>query len=70
MTAITVRGISRCKIYVKLQFWRSRRRRRAGAIAEIYATDCLFYEAEEKIVGRDALNAKIGSILEEAPIRV
>jgi len=26
----------------------------AEAIAEIYATDCTFYEAEEKIVGRDA----------------
>ncbi len=39
----------------------------AEAIAEIYATDCTFYEAEGKIVGRDALNAKIGSILEEAP---
>ena len=39
----------------------------AEAIAEIYATDCTFYEAEGKIVGHNALNAKIGSILEEAP---
>jgi hypothetical protein len=33
--------------------------RRAVAIAEIYTADCTFFEAEERIVGRDALNAKI-----------
>ena len=40
---------------------------RAVVIAEIYTADCTFYEAEERIVGRDPLNAKIDSILQEAP---
>jgi len=40
---------------------------RAVVIAEIYTADCTFYEAEEQIVGRDPLNAKIDSILREAP---
>jgi len=29
--------------------------RREAAIAEIYTADCTFFEAEERIVGRDAL---------------
>jgi hypothetical protein len=41
--------------------------RRAVAIAEVYTEDCTFFEAEERIVGRDALNAKIGRILQDAP---
>jgi hypothetical protein len=41
--------------------------RRAVAIAEIYAANCTFFEAGERIVGRDALNAKIERILQEAP---
>ena len=41
--------------------------RRAVAIAEIYTANCTFFEAEERIVGRDALNAKIERILGEAP---
>ena len=41
--------------------------RREAAIAEIYTADCTFFEAEERIVGRDALNAKIDRIFEEAP---
>ena len=41
--------------------------RREAAIAEIYTADCTFFEAEEQIVGRDALNAKIERILQEAP---
>jgi hypothetical protein len=41
--------------------------RREAAIAEIYTEDCTFFEADEQIVGRDALNAKIGRILQEAP---
>ena len=42
--------------------------RRAVAIAEIYTADCTFFEAEERIVvGRDALNAKIEGLLQEAP---
>jgi hypothetical protein len=40
--------------------------RRAVVIAEIYAADCTFHEADERIVGRDALNAKIGDILKDA----
>jgi hypothetical protein len=41
--------------------------RRAVAIAEIYTANCTFFESGERIVGRDALNAKIERILEEAP---
>jgi hypothetical protein len=41
--------------------------RRAVAIAEIYTADCTFFEAKERIVGRNALNAKIDGILQEAP---
>jgi hypothetical protein len=41
--------------------------RRAVAIAEIYTADCTFFEAEERIVGRDALNAKIEGLLQGAP---
>ena len=41
--------------------------RRAVVIAEIYVADCTFYEAEDRIVGCDALNAKIGDIRKEAP---
>ncbi|MCK1351380.1 nuclear transport factor 2 family protein [Bradyrhizobium sp. CW7] len=40
--------------------------RRAIVIAEIYATDCTFYEAEER-VGRDALSSKVDAILKEGP---
>ena len=35
--------------------------------AELYTEDSTFFEADEKIIGRDALNAKVGHILEEAP---
>jgi hypothetical protein len=41
--------------------------RRAVALAEIYTANCTFFEAAERIVGRDALNAKIERILQEAP---
>jgi hypothetical protein len=41
--------------------------RRAVAIAEVYTEDCTFFEAEERIAGRDALNAKVGRILQDAP---
>jgi len=33
--------------------------RRAVAIAEIYTVNCTFFEAGERIVGREALNVKI-----------
>ncbi len=48
-------------------FGQSDSARRAAAIAEIYTADCTFFEAGERIVGRDALNAKIERILQEAP---
>ena len=41
--------------------------RRMIAIAEIYSAECTFFEAEERTVGREALNAKIEGILQEAP---
>jgi hypothetical protein len=41
--------------------------RRAAAIAELYTTDCTFFEAEEQVTGREALNAKVGSFLKDAP---
>ena len=41
--------------------------RRAAAIAELYTANCTFFEAEEQVNGREALNAKVGSILEDAP---
>jgi hypothetical protein len=41
--------------------------RRKVAISEIYAEDCTFFEAEERVVGRAALNAKVDGILKEAP---
>jgi hypothetical protein len=41
--------------------------RRAAAIGEIYTADCTFFEAEEQVTSREALNAKVGSILKDAP---
>jgi hypothetical protein len=41
--------------------------RRAAAIAELYTADRRFFEAEEQVTGRAALNAKVGSILKDAP---
>jgi len=40
---------------------------RAAVIAKIYTADCTFFEAGERIVGHDALNARIERILQEAP---
>jgi len=40
---------------------------RAAAIAELYTADCTFFEAEEQVAGREALNAKVDSILKDAP---
>jgi hypothetical protein len=48
-------------------FGQSDSARRAVAIAEIYTVDSTFFEAGERIVGHDALNAKIERILQEAP---
>ncbi len=41
--------------------------RRAVAIAEIYTASCTFFEAGERIVGHQALNARIERIRLEAP---
>ena len=41
--------------------------RRKVAISQLYTEDCIFFEAEEQIVGRDALNEKVERILQEAP---
>jgi SnoaL-like domain len=41
--------------------------RRKSVIDELYTEDCTFFEADDQISGRDALNAKVGHILEEAP---
>jgi SnoaL-like domain len=36
-------------------------------IDELYTEDCTFFEADDQILGRDALNAKVEQILKEAP---
>lgn len=41
--------------------------RRRSVIDELYAEDCTFFEVDEQIVGRDALNAKVEQILKKAP---
>lgn len=41
--------------------------RRKSVIDELYAEYCTFFEADDQIMGREALNAKVGQILEEAP---
>jgi hypothetical protein len=41
--------------------------RRKLVIDELYTENCSFFEADDQIMGRDALNAKVGQILEEAP---
>jgi hypothetical protein len=40
---------------------------RKSVIGEIYSQDCIFFEGDEKIVGRDALNARVDQILKGAP---
>jgi ketosteroid isomerase-like protein len=51
-------------------FGEADRARRAAAIAELYIADCMFFEAEEHIVGREALSAKVEQIRDEAPVFV
>ena len=41
--------------------------RRKVAISELYTENCTFFEAEEQIVGRDAVNEKVEHILRDAP---
>jgi len=40
--------------------------RRKLAISKLYTEECIFFEPEEQIVGRDALNARVEHILQEA----
>ena len=41
--------------------------RRKSVINELYTDNCTFFEADNQIVGRNALSAKVGQILSEAP---
>jgi hypothetical protein len=41
--------------------------RRKVAISELYTEDCTFFEAEEQIIGRDAINEKVERILQDVP---
>ena len=41
--------------------------RRKSVIDELYSENCTFFEADDQVIGRDALNAKVQGILEEAP---
>jgi hypothetical protein len=41
--------------------------RRKSVINELYTEDCTFFESEDEVIGRDALNEKVGQILKEAP---
>ena len=41
--------------------------RRKSVISELYTENCTFFEADDQIVGRDALNAKVEQLLKEAP---
>jgi hypothetical protein len=41
--------------------------RRRSVIDELYTEYCTFFEAEDQIMGREALNSRVGQLLEEAP---
>jgi len=41
--------------------------RRQRAIAELYAEDCAFYEADEESIGQAAISDRVGRILDETP---
>ena len=41
--------------------------RRRSVISELYTEDCTFLEADDKVIGRDALNAKVEQLLKDAP---
>jgi hypothetical protein len=41
--------------------------RREFAISKIYTEECTFFEPEGQIVGRDAINARVEHLLQEAP---
>jgi SnoaL-like domain len=41
--------------------------RRKSVINGLYTENCIFFEPDEKIVGRDALNARVDQILQGTP---
>ena len=41
--------------------------RRKSVINELYTGNCIFFEPDEQINGRDALNAKVDQVLAGAP---
>lgn len=41
--------------------------RRKVAIGELYTEDCTFFEAEEQIIGREAISEKVEHILQNGP---
>jgi hypothetical protein len=41
--------------------------RRRRAIAELYAEDCAFYDADGESIGQAALSDRVGGILDESP---
>jgi hypothetical protein len=41
--------------------------RRKSVIDELYTENCSFFEADDQVIGRDALNAKVEQLQEEAP---
>jgi hypothetical protein len=41
--------------------------RRKSVIDELYTENCTFFEADDQVIGHDALNAKVQGILKEAP---
>ena len=41
--------------------------RRTRAIAELYAEDCAFYDAEGESIGQAAVSDQVGRILDESP---
>jgi SnoaL-like domain len=41
--------------------------RRARAIAELYAEDCAFYDADGESIGQAAVSDRVGRILDESP---
>lgn len=41
--------------------------RRRRAIAELYADDCEFYDADGEAIGQEAVSDRVGHILDESP---
>lgn len=41
--------------------------RRKSVINELYTENCTFFEPDDQIIGREALNAKVEQLLKQAP---